>query len=154
MIAIEISNRQHTLNVDEGRLRRAAEAVMGEAGIGEAVLGIALVDDAAIHQVNKQFLEHDEPTDVISFVLESHGDYLEGEVIASTDTAQREALRWQWPAGDELLLYVVHGLLHLVGFDDLDDESRLAMRAAERRILAHFGLEPPSEAQPHGERGP
>jgi probable rRNA maturation factor len=71
---------------------------------------------------------------------------LEGEVIASTDTAANAAARVGWPAEDELLLYVVHGMLHLVGHDDHDSASLAVMRAAERQCLAHFGLEPPYDA--------
>jgi probable rRNA maturation factor len=79
---------------------------------------------------------------VLSFVLDSDDEAqsLDGEIITSADYAAREALRYGWTTDDELLLYVIHGCLHLVGHDDHTPEGRAAMRAAETRHLAEFGL--------------
>jgi probable rRNA maturation factor len=142
MFSIEICNRQTALEFDADCLRRAAEAVMRDAGILDATLSIALVDDPTMHQLNRRYLDHDYPTDVLSFVLERDGGRLEGEVIVSSDTALRAARQVGWTASAELLLYVIHGTLHLVGYDDRDEPSRGAMRGAERRYLALFDLEP------------
>jgi probable rRNA maturation factor len=141
MLTIELSNEQESLAFDETRLKQAAEGILREAGFSEGSLSIAIVDDPTIHQLNRQFLAHDYPTDVLSFLLEHEGSRLEGEVIASADTALRTAQQLGWPAADELLLYVVHGTLHLIGHDDATDDLRAAMRAAERRCLARFGIE-------------
>ncbi len=141
MLNIELSNEQDALAFDEDRLKRAAEEILREAGFAAGSLSIAIVDDPTMHQLNRQFLAHDYPTDVLSFLLEQEGTRLEGEVIASAETALRTAQQLGWPADDELLLYVVHGTLHLVGHDDSSDELRATMRAAERRCLASFGLE-------------
>ncbi len=141
MLLIEICNDQDLLLVNEDQLRRAAEAVLVDAKIRTAVLSIAVVDDLSIHALNRQFLQHDYPTDVLSFVLEQDEGRLEGEVIASAETAARAAERYGWSAEAELLLYVIHGTLHLVGHDDQDDAAREVMRAAERRHLACFGLQ-------------
>lgn len=141
MLSIEIANQQTALVVDEARLKQVAESVLRDGGIADGSLSIALVDDAAIHALNRKYLAHDDPTDVLSFVLEREGDHLEGEVIASTETALRAAADFGWPAEDELLLYIVHGTLHLVGYDDATDELRSQMRAAERKHLAALGLE-------------
>jgi probable rRNA maturation factor len=142
MLSIEIANRQNLLTLDTLRLEQAAQAILHEAGITSAELSIALVDDFAIHQLNRQFLEHDYPTDVLSFVLECDEGHLEGEVIVSIETAIRSANQLGWPAEDETLLYVIHGTLHLVGHDDLAPEPNATMRAAEGRYLARFGLTP------------
>ena len=142
MLSIEIANRQNLLTLDTRRLEQAAQAILRDAGITSAELSIALVDDAAIHQLNRQYLEHDNPTDVLSFVLEREQGHLDGEVIVSTETAVRSARQFGWAAEDELLLYVIHGTLHLVGHDDLELEQQTAIRAAERRYLALFGLLP------------
>lgn len=141
MLSIELSNEQETLEFDENRLKQAAQGILLEAGFSTGSLSIAIVDDPTIHELNRQFLAHDYPTDVLSFLLEQEGSRLEGEVIASADTAIRAALQFGWPADDELLLYVVHGTLHLIGHDDASDELRATMRAAERRCLAQFGVE-------------
>ena len=67
---------------------------------------------------------------------------VEGELIVSTETALREAAAHGWSPHDEVLLYVVHGVLHLCGYDDLTDEARPAMRVREREVLAGWQLVP------------
>jgi probable rRNA maturation factor len=142
MLTIEISNQQDAVSFDAARLEQAARAVLSEAGISEAQLSIAIVDDATIHALNRQYLAHDYPTDVLSFVLEQEPGRLEGEVIASAETAARVAAEYAWSADDELLLYIIHGTLHLVGHDDATDQQRATMRAQERRYLAQLGAQP------------
>ncbi|MEX2111701.1 MAG: rRNA maturation RNase YbeY [Pirellulales bacterium] len=150
MLTIEISNRQSSVRCDARRMHQAAEAILRDAGVSDARLSLAVVDDPTIHQLNRRFLDHDFPTDVLSFLLEREGDRLEGEVIVSADTAARAAAEYAWPADDELLLYVIHGTLHLVGHDDASPDERAAMREQERRYLVQFGLEPPAEPQANG----
>src|SRR5687767_7670678 len=98
MISIEICDDQESLVFDESLLRQAADAVLTDAGVRSGSLSIAVVDDPAIHELNRQFLEHDYPTDVLSFLLEREGERLEGEVIVSADTAIRVAQQLGWPA--------------------------------------------------------
>lgn len=148
MLSIEISNQQTSVEFDAQRMHRAAEAILGDAGITDAQLSIALVDDATIHELNRRFLQHDYPTDVLSFVLERDATRLEGEVIASAQTAQRTAAQYDWSADDELLLYVIHGTLHLVGRDDATPADQAAMRRDEGRYLALFDVQPRAASAP------
>ena len=157
-LALDITDQQSLLAVDHDRLRAAIARVLNAEQIFSAEISLALVDDAQIHRVNREFLGHDYATDVISFVLndeaspldeehssrlaESAPRRLEGELIVSTETALREAAAHGWTPADELLLYVVHGLLHLCGYDDLTDEARPVMRAREREVLAGWQLVP------------
>lgn len=167
--SIDIADRQTCLVLDGLRLRDAVVRVLTEERVQVATISLALVDDAEIHRVNREFLGHDYPTDVISFRLdedegqesgvmrleraEASSDvsnpqpatlnpHLEGELIVSTETALREAAAHGWSPHDEVLLYVVHGLLHLCGYDDLTDEARPAMRVREREVLAGWKLTP------------
>jgi len=142
VIDIEITNQQDRLPVDEARFRQAVEMILQDASITEAQISLAVVDDPTIHTLNRQFLRHDEPTDVLSFVLEESETSLEGEVIVSADTALATAPHYGWQPVDELLLYVIHGTLHLVGGLDATPEEQAEMRAQERKYLARFGLEP------------
>lgn len=144
-LLIEVADRQHAVAVDEARLRRAIEPILLDAGIVQARLSVALVDDPTIHELNRRYLAHDQPTDVLSFVLERRGSALEGEIVASGDTARRVAAELGWPAADELLLYVIHGALHLVGCDDADDAQRNQMRRRERHYLLRAGCAAPPE---------
>lgn len=145
--SIAIADDQQRLTIEPARLRQAVRQILKDAGVASAEISLALVDDPTIHALNRQYLGHDWPTDVISFVLEQEEGRLVGEVIVSTDTAAAAAARLGWPAEDEVLLYVVHGTLHLVGHDDQDADSLAAMRAAERHYLAAFGLKPPYDAE-------
>lgn len=142
MIQIDFRNEQRTLPVDEPRLREAIELVLRRAGIAQAEISVAVVDDPSMHELNRRYLNHDEPTDVLSFVLEADSDALDGEIIVSADTAASTALQFGWAAENELLLYLIHGALHLVGYDDLDPAAKSEMRRQERACLAHFGLTP------------
>ena len=145
-IEIDISDQQSHLAASNEQLRDVIERVLQEERILSADISLALVDDAEIHRVNRDFLGHDHPTDVISFVLGGGGtspsEHLEGELVVSTETAMREAPAHGWSAADELVLYVVHGLLHLCGYDDLTDEARPLMRRRERQLLSYWQLTP------------
>ncbi len=189
-LALDITDQQSLLAVDHDRLRAAIARVLAAERIASAEISLALVDDAEIRRVNREFLGHDYATDVISFRLNDEAveirvagvgaspppdakafsdagaphlaggrdartpathferstcsapPHLEGELIVSTETALREAAAHGWTPADELLLYVVHGLLHLCGYDDLTDEARPVMRAREREVLAGWQLVP------------
>jgi probable rRNA maturation factor len=138
---IEIADQQTCVGVDQDQLAAAARLILEDHGPATARISIALVDDPTIHALNRQYLNHDYPTDVLSFVLEHERDFLEGEIVVSGETALNASRAYGWEATDELLLYVVHGMLHLVGFDDRTAAARAAMRRAERDYLRHFGLE-------------
>lgn len=143
-LEIECANEQALLVVDETRLRKAAELILRDAGIRQGTLSIAVVDDAAIHRLNYEFLRHDYPTDVLSFALEEGVDSFEGEVIVSAETSIRNAQEIGWSAVDELLLYVIHGTLHLIGHRDKSEEEREEMRRAEMKYLGLCDVELPS----------
>jgi probable rRNA maturation factor len=133
---IEVNNQQQSLPIDAPQLIAAVRGVLAEAGVVQGEISIAVVNDEAMQRLNAQYLDHDWPTDVLSFVIEAEGDRLEGQLIVSAETATRTAPQYDWSAADELLLYVIHGALHLVGYDDHSDEDCQRMREAEQRHLA------------------
>jgi len=100
-------------------------------------LSIALVDDERMSQLHKQFLNIDGPTDVLTFELDHNdaGRCVGGEVIVCVPEAQRRAAELQIEPADELLLYALHGLLHLTGFDDRTPGDYRAMHKREDEIL-------------------
>ena len=110
-----------------------------------AYVSIAVVDDPTIHGLNVQYLGHDYPTDVLSFVLEESTDRVEGELVVSADTAMRESQEAGWSPQDELLLYVIHGSLHLVGYDDHEPTDQIEMYAAEAHYLQRMGIKLPTD---------
>jgi probable rRNA maturation factor len=136
---IALSNQQSRHTVDGPRLVEAATAVLEDSDFRSANISLAVVDDKTMHELNRRHLEHDYPTDVLSFVLEDDGDHLEGEVILSADTAASVAGDLGHSPAHEQLLYVIHGVLHLVGYDDHSDVDTEKMRAAEDRYLQQLG---------------
>ena len=147
---VSISNQQTQLPIEAARLEQAARGILDEAGYAAGRLSIAVVDDATIHALNRRHLAHDYPTDVLSFPLDAEGDRLEGEVVVSAETALANAAEYGWPAENELLLYVIHGTLHLTGYGDKTDDEARAMRDAEARWLRACGVAPPEVAPPEG----
>jgi probable rRNA maturation factor len=150
MIEIELSDRQSTHGFDADRLVSAVRLVIADEGIARATVSIAVVDDDTIHDLNRRYLQHDYATDVLSFVFERSPDHLNGEVIVSADTAASAASGYGWSIEDELLLYVIHGALHLVGYDDGASESQSQMRHRERYYLGRFDLVPRYEEEAAG----
>ncbi|MCG8584212.1 MAG: rRNA maturation RNase YbeY [Pirellulales bacterium] len=138
MIAVEINDRDARATAVAERIDRAVTMVFREVDVQSANVSVAIVDDATIWRLNREYLEHDYPTDVLSFVLSQDDQRLEGEIIVSADTAEREAVEHGWSSESELLLYVVHGALHLVGYDDDSDENRQRMREREQEILSRL----------------
>lgn len=143
---VETNNTQSLIEVDEAALEAAAVAVLQAESVAAAEISIAVVDGEAMRSLNKKYLDHDYDTDVLSFLLEEaeveQGRRLEGEIIVSATTAAKEAPGFGWTSGAELQLYVVHGVLHLCGYDDQTDAALEEMRLREKEILGTLGLSP------------
>ncbi|NQU26187.1 MAG: rRNA maturation RNase YbeY [Candidatus Nealsonbacteria bacterium] len=145
MISVDVTNNQTCIPIDEQQFREAVRIILSEKGVARAQISVAVVDDATIVQLHQRFLGKDEPTDVLSFVLEQDEDHLEGEIVVSAETAKSTAGWYDWPPEHELLLYVIHGTLHMVGYDDATPEQRAAMRKAELAYLARLEIHQPQE---------
>jgi len=139
-LRIQVANEQSSLEIDESRLIAAVHSVLEDSEYQTASISIALVDDPTIHKLNRQYLQHDYPTDILSFFLDSSETHLEGELIASSETAIRNATEYDWPATDELQLYLIHGALHLIGYRDKSADESAAMVAAEKVHLKKLGI--------------
>ena len=139
---IEIADQQDTA-FDSAPLIAAIEMIADDHQVRHAEISIAVVDDPTIRRLNKQYLNHDYETDVISFVLDWDEDRskLAGQLIVSTDTAAELARDVGGTMQEELLLYVIHGMLHLVGYDDKQTTAAQEMRQAEQKYLARFEIE-------------
>jgi len=124
----------------DGRLlARRARTAMKALGHARSELSIALVDDAAIAELNGQYRDNPSATDVLSFSLlegegEEHRGGLLGDVVISVETAAKQAAERRRGLDDEIARLMVHGLCHLIGHDhEADDEARV-MQAEERRL--------------------
>ena len=140
-IDLDIKYHVHSSPDDTLRFQQAANWILNRFDLARLTVSISIVDDSTIHELNRTHLNHDWPTDVISFVFEQDDQCVDGEVIASMDTAKRLCDKAGWRCEDELLLYVVHGLLHLAGLDDVDDRRRQEMRVEEQACLMDLGVD-------------
>lgn len=133
----------------ESMLQSAVNESLLAHKIDNAEISIAVVGDERIHEINRQFLDHDYETDVITFDLGTHPETggLQGEIVVSAETAVQMAREVGNEPVIEMVLYVVHGSMHLVGFDDHTDEDRDAMRNAERKMMSQLGHEYKFEAE-------
>ncbi|HWL11165.1 MAG TPA: rRNA maturation RNase YbeY [Planctomicrobium sp.] len=158
MWEIDLVNQQALLEFDREWLLSVAQKTLEVEQVDAAEIVIAIVNDETIHEVNREHLQHDYPTDVISFVYSAdesgkrldeaefsprgQGLVLDGELVVSAETAIRFAPEQGWKPEHELALYIVHGLLHLCGYDDQTEDERQRMRQREREILNNWRLTP------------
>lgn len=148
-VRVEISDRQRALKVDRRWLGGVVRRAIATLGATTAEIGIAIVDDGGIAELHDRWMGLSDPTDVITFDLSGPGvDALQGDIAVSAETARRVARGLGWQPRYELAYYVVHGLLHLAGEDDLEPVARRRMRARERAVMAAIGLPTP----PRGRR--
>ena len=129
------------MRVDHPALERLVQTVLAAEDRHRGSISIALVDNMTIHALNRTHLGHDWPTDVISFPLSPpEAPVLTGELVVSAEMACTTARELDVEPFAELSLYVIHGLLHLCGFDDHDDADIERMRQREDELLALTGL--------------
>ena len=124
-------------------MRRAAQTVLRGENIDAAVLSLAFVDDATSERINRDYLNHVGPTDVITFPLGTKP--LQGELVIGVDVAERVAVERRHNTCHELALYVIHGVLHLCGYDDKMPGPLRLMRQREAHYLQLLGLPAISE---------
>jgi probable rRNA maturation factor len=140
MIRVSIASPQNIVAIDRARMRQTVIVVLEGEDFHEAEVSLAFVDNLTIHQLNKRYLRHDEPTDVLSFPLsEPNARRLAGELVIGAEVAQVEAENRGHPVQAELALYVIHGLLHLCGYDDKTPAGAAAMHQRELHYLQQLG---------------
>ncbi|MGE9297423.1 MAG: rRNA maturation RNase YbeY [Puniceicoccales bacterium] len=124
------------LTFDEAQLERfiATLDALPDWTAPDGELSLVFLTDDELAKIHDDFLDDPSPTDVITFPGDSEMDFA-GEICVSVDRALSEAPAQGWTFSEELALYLLHGWLHLAGLDDLDDDSRADMRAAEQRCL-------------------
>jgi probable rRNA maturation factor len=143
MITVEINP---AFDISSELLKKAARAALDEMGVPDADLSVVAGDDDRIQSLNRDFLGRDAPTDVISFPAdeidpETNRKYL-GDVILAYPFAESQARERGHSVESELQLLVIHGVLHLLGFDHESKLDRVRMWAVQGRILETLGLSP------------
>jgi len=144
---IEIINNQNIISIDQAYLLTLTKSILQLLKRNRATLNILIVDNKAIHEINNQFLEHDFPTDVITFPMNddsllSEQQSLAGEIVISAEMAKETAETVGWSEVNELSLYLIHALLHLCGYDDLNEQDQILMRKKEKEVLIATNISP------------
>jgi probable rRNA maturation factor len=140
---VVIANRQHARKINTRPLKDITAALLADLKVEEAELGISLVTTGEMTLINGTFLQHEGPTDVITF------DYsnaecgarsaelkLHGEIFVCVDEAVEQAVKFKTTWQSEIVRYLVHGVLHLLGYDDRHAPARRRMKREENRRLA------------------
>jgi probable rRNA maturation factor len=141
-VIIEIANLQKHYQIKKSKIKGAVEEVLGKEG-KDANLSLAFVDNNEIKKLNKRYFDSDEVTDVIAFPLSNQKNVISGEIIVSVETAVDTAGKGRIDIEGEILLYIVHGLLHLLGYRDDNREDSKVMHDKESRILKNLGYNVP-----------
>jgi probable rRNA maturation factor len=132
-------------------LRAALHFVLEREGVRQGTIRLILTDDATIQALNRQFLQHDYPTDVLTFVLEDQP--LQVEIYIGSEQAYRQAAEYGVTVQEELVRLSIHGVLHALGYDDQTPEQRQRMEERQEYYLHHFlrslqPSKPPSSSTP------
>ena len=140
---VEIANLQKYYKIKDYKIKQVVKEVLGKKS-SSAKLSIAFVDNNEIKKLNKRYFDSDDVTDVIAFPLDNHKNALNGEIVVSVETAVDTADKENVDAEGEIILYVVHGLLHLLGYSDVNREDAIIMHEKESMILKALGYNMPT----------
>ena len=134
---IRIANRQKRTKIDSRRIRGNVIRLLRLIGCAEKEISISFVDDETIRLLNRQYLRLDKPTNVLSFSLEEGecgkiNPGLLGDVVISVDTALRDAKQGGFTLEEEILFLIIHGLLHLTGYEHVGTSRANALKMKKR----------------------
>jgi probable rRNA maturation factor len=133
MSELTVRNRQRAHKIDMRPLRQIALFLIeDQLGLGDYELGVFFLDSGAMARLNKKHLGHEGPTDVITFGYSAPQPALQGDIVICPQVAEAQARQFGTTGAEELVRYLAHGLLHLLGFDDIDPSDRKKMKVEER----------------------
>ncbi|MBU0548130.1 MAG: rRNA maturation RNase YbeY [Candidatus Omnitrophica bacterium] len=138
MVNIAISNLQKKLPIPRMRIKRLILKILKEEGVNKpGYINICFTDNNLIKRLNTKFLRANSATDVLAFNLSNKKTYstVLADIVISTDSAISNARSFKTAVGDELLLYVAHGVLHILGFDDHTKAQAQLMRKKEKEYV-------------------
>jgi probable rRNA maturation factor len=140
-LIVEVSIAESVASpVDAARIEAAVRHVLRAEGIHEAEISVALLDDAAIASMNQEYLEHDGPTDVITFAMHEGDEPPLGDIYVGVEQAVRQAAEFGATPADEVLRLAMHGTLHVLGFEHPEGEERVGseMFVRQEELLRSF----------------
>jgi probable rRNA maturation factor len=135
MIVVHLLDRQRSMRIDGRWFRRLARLALRAESVQAATLGVVFVENSAMVQLHQRYFGRKDPTDVITFPLSEPGARLAGEIVISTQVARARAAEFSWPGHVEAGLYLVHGILHLCGYDDRTPAPARRMQVRQEHLL-------------------
>lgn len=137
---IDIRDLQDKVRIDRKKIAKRAEFILKVMGEKEAELSLLFVNDSYIRRLNWKYRKINSKTDVLAFSMRegsglSKDSLILGDIVISTETAKREAARRRSSIQKEISLYLIHGILHLLGYDDRKTSGRKRMRQKQRELL-------------------
>ena len=124
--------------IDKREVHRIVSLLKKELMFVVNEMSINIITAEEIHKVNKQFLNHDYSTDIITFNYSEENNTLETEIFISLDDAYSNAVKYKVSLDNELLRLVIHGCLHLLGYDDKDKNDKVKMKRMENKLVNKF----------------
>lgn len=143
MIDVQVEALVESARRWKGAVRQAAEAALEAQGVEVAEISLTLLDDAAIRALNRDHLDHDWATDVLSFALYAGDEPVLGDVYLGVDQAERQAAEEGVSTVEEIARLAVHGTLHVLGFDHPEESEGRAdceMYRVQEAIVASLDL--------------
>lgn len=137
---LEIVNIQKHYPIKQNEMKKLVRGVL-KIEKRDAELNLVFMDNKGIKKINKKFLGHNYATDVLSFAYHEHplSDIITGEILISVEMAAQRAHKRGYSVEGEIALYLVHGILHLLGYDDRKKGDAKKMRQREGTLLTKFG---------------
>lgn len=134
---LSIEHDHSSLSLDEDTVERLIQHVLEEEGASPVHISVVLSNHDTVRRLNVAYLDHDYNTDVLSFSMreDNASDAVEGEVYVDLDTAQERHEEFDTSFEREAYRYVVHGVLHLMDYDDATEDGQQTMRALEDQYL-------------------
>jgi probable rRNA maturation factor len=134
---IQIGNQQKRIKIDKRKIRVKVTRLLGLLDCENKEICITFVDDKTIQGINQQYLSKDRPTNVISFSLQEgeFGDInpkILGDIVISVDTARQDAEKGHFSFDEEILFLIIHGLLHLLGYNHENTSKGNTLRMAQK----------------------
>ncbi len=139
---VEIADLQKHYEINKSKIKKVVKVVLNKE-VRSAKVSIAFVDNEEIKRLNERFLGSNEVTDVITFPLNNKEGILSGEIVISVETAVEVANRRKSNVEGEIILYLVHGILHLLGYNDNNKKNAKIIHEKESEILTFLGYNVP-----------
>lgn len=142
------TNKDLDLDLIRERAEKTIEEVLRVENFNEnAEVSLSIVDMETIHRLNKEYRDVDRPTDVLSFPMDEEGYDMEGnplfllgDIVICLDVAENQAKDFGHSLEREMMYLICHSTLHLLGYDHIEEDDKLEMRAREKEVMKNLGV--------------